>query len=92
MYKYTANATTVVNIQTCGSTFDTQLYVFSDPSQPPLVGNADSSCTHNSQASSTTTSLLEGQSYWIVVNGSSSDWVTAQGLYTLTVSEVGATS
>eukprot|EP00887_Chlorella_sp_A99_P000007 scaffold16.g7.t1 len=91
VYKYTSPENQVVEISTCGSSFDTKLYVFRDPGAPPVAGNDDGACPDNAKASRLTTSLAKGQTYWIVVDGFSSGWATAQGLYKLSLSPSAAT-
>ncbi|KAI3425087.1 hypothetical protein D9Q98_008465 [Chlorella vulgaris] len=94
VYAFTAPADMAVDISTCGSLFDTQLYLTDDPQDPQAYeGNDDDpSCTSNPKASRLSTTFQSGITYFIVVDGFSGDWLSSQGLYTLTLTPSTATA
>ncbi|PSC69339.1 peptidase S8 [Micractinium conductrix] len=85
VYSFTPTTDMAVDISTCGSLYDTKLYVFEDPSNLQVyVGNDDDpSCTTNPKASRLSTTLQAGLTVYIVVDGYSGAWLDSQGLYTL---------
>ncbi|KAI7837690.1 hypothetical protein COHA_008483 [Chlorella ohadii] len=88
VYAYTPKSDVAVEVSTCGSLFDTRLYVFDDPANPQnYVGNDDDpSCTSNGKASRLSTTFQAGVTYYIVVDGySGGDWLDSQGQYSLTI-------
>lgn len=52
----------------------------------------DPSCTSNPKASRLSTTFQSGITYFIVVDGFSGDWLSSQGLYTLTLTPSTATA
>ncbi|PRW45343.1 serine protease [Chlorella sorokiniana] len=90
LYAYTPKSDVAVEVSTCGSLFDTRLYVFDDPANPQnYVGNDDDpNCTSNGKASRLSTTFQAGVTYYIVVDGySGGDWLDSQGQYTLTITQ-----
>lgn len=82
VYEYTASAgATSVDIQTCGSTYDTYLYIVASDQTTVLASN-DDACGTQSQILGT--SVTPGTTFYIVIEGFSS---SSQGNYVLDVVE-----
>lgn len=94
VYAYTPPADVAVDISTCGSLFDTKIFLFDDPSNLQVyVGNDDDpSCTSNPKASRLSTTLQGGVTYYLVVDGYSGAWLDSQGLFTLSISPAAVTA
>jgi hypothetical protein len=78
VYKLVAGSTIAVDIALCGSTYDTEVYVYQD-SVGNIIGCNDDSCGLQSQLLGLT--LPGGHTYYIIVDGYSS----ASGAYTINV-------
>ncbi len=80
VYSYAPAGNASINIELCGSSFDTRLYVFENSPSTEIACN-DDDCALQSRL--TDVSLTAGNTYYIVVDGY---WV-ASGAYVINVTE-----